>query len=83
MDDTRKLAYRFLALSFRKRMAISVDLGLVENGDEALLGAELFRKVFRRAREMGLLKELWQEVAVAHGVPGEKNPYYSEENNET
>jgi len=75
MDDARTLTYRFLTLPFRKRMAVSLDLELIEEGDGALQDAELFSRVFRRAREKGLLGELWQKVAAAHGLLDEENPY--------
>lgn len=75
MDDARRLTYRFLTLPFRKRMAVSLGLELIEDGDGGLQDADLFRRVFRRAREKGLLEGLWQKVAAAHGLSDEENPY--------
>ena len=75
MDDARTLTYRFLTLPFRKRMAASLGLELIEDGDGALQDAELFKRVFRRARQRGQLEGLWQKVAAAHGLSDEENPY--------
>lgn len=75
MDHARRLTYRFLRLPFRGRMKISLSLELIEDNDGGLQDAELFRRVFRRARESGRLEELWQEVAEARGLSDEENPY--------
>src|SRR5205823_4791409 len=51
----RRLAFRFLSLSHLQRQGIVTALGLLENQDEGLSDAELFKRVFKRAHERGLL----------------------------
>jgi hypothetical protein len=76
MGAARRLAYRFLELPHRRRLAICQLLGLVESGD-VLEDAESFYVVFRRARERGLLGVLWEAVAEASGARDEVNPFPS------
>ncbi|MCK4472909.1 MAG: metallophosphoesterase [Anaerolineae bacterium] len=75
MNPARRLTYRFLRLPYRQRMAISLKLDLIEDDDSGLRDAELFSRVFRRARERGRLRDLWREVAAAYDIPDEENPY--------
>ncbi len=70
------LASRFLGLPFHRRMAVAVRLALLEQGEHSLPEDEVFRRVFRRARDQRLLRRLWDaiqnELAVKDDVP---NPF--------
>jgi calcineurin-like phosphoesterase family protein len=58
----RRITYRFLSLPHRIRLGIAIKLNLVRDEDEGVDDAELIRRVFRRARENGVLPALIQEV---------------------
>jgi len=71
----RRLTYRFLTLAFRHQMAIAQSLNLLTDEDRALSNDVLFREVFRRAADRGLLGKLWQETERRHSDPADFNPF--------
>jgi predicted phosphodiesterase len=75
MDSARRLAYRFLTLPYHERMAIAIELQLVEETDQDLAGQRLFAELFRRARERHKLDVLWEEVERRHADTATENPF--------
>ena len=83
MSPQRKLTYRFLGLPYSKRLEISLKLGLIHDGDMNLQDIELFRQVFRRARESENLAGLWDEVEKAYGAEAQgENPFLDKHSKE-
>jgi GTPase-associated adaptor domain len=76
-DPAWTLAHRYLSLSYVRRMAIAQALKLLEDADEGVPQNEVSRRVFRRARERGLLAELWDEVDQQGAWKQEANPFKS------
>ncbi len=76
LDPGRRLAYRFLSLPYQRRLAIALRLALLEDEDSGVADAELYKRLFRRAREQGKLGELWTAVESEHsGDATAANPY--------
>jgi GTPase-associated adaptor domain-containing protein len=66
MDPGRRLVYRFFGLPYHQRMTLVRALALLEPDEQNLPEMERFRRVFRRAREKGILPSLWTEVEALH-----------------
>lgn len=62
--DSRKFVYRFLSLPHHVRVGIAQMLGLLTYDDEGLQDQELFKLMFRRAQDRGLLGPLWDAVSL-------------------
>lgn len=76
LSAPRRLAYRFLALTYPLQQEAATRLNLLEESDKGLYDIDLFQRVFRRASERGKLSELWEQVEALHGTPGrEPNPF--------
>ena len=75
MDPLRRLAYRFLSLSFEKRLLVAQSLGLLDIDDRDVGETERGRRFFARAQERGLLSALWKEVEAQHGSADLVNPF--------
>ena len=76
LSAPRRLAYRFLALSYPQQQGIATSLNLLEEGDKGLPDIELFQRVFRRAAERSQLAEMWNQVESLHGDASEDiNPF--------
>ena len=75
-NPPRKLVYHFLELAKHDQLEIAGTLGLLAAEDEDLQDDQLFRNIFRRARELGKLADLWTAVEKRHpnGEP-DKNPF--------
>ncbi len=75
-NPPRQLVYHFLELAKHEQLEIAGALGLLSAEDEGLQNDDLFRNIFRRARQLGKLAELWDEVEKKH-PQGEtdKNPF--------
>jgi calcineurin-like phosphoesterase family protein len=58
----RRLTYRFLSLPHHTRLEIATLLRLVRDEDEGVDDAELFRRVFVRAKDENILDKLTEEV---------------------
>jgi len=58
----RSLSYRFLMLPFRKQIAVARSLNVMTDEDLALSDADLFREIFKRARDAGLLQNFGEEI---------------------
>lgn len=71
----RRLAYRFLTLPFRHQIAIANTLGILTDEDRKMGDDELFRVLFKRAGEQGLLKKLWDETEKHYPPSGVINPF--------
>jgi predicted phosphodiesterase len=71
----RRLTFRFLTLAFRHQIAVADSLGVLTDEDRALNDETLFRALFERAREKGLLAKLWEETEKRHADPANYNPF--------
>lgn len=71
----RRLTYRFLTLPFRHQISIANSLDILNDADGALSDQTLFRLLFRRAAERGLLQQLWDETEKRHDDPADFNPF--------
>lgn len=58
LHDRRRLYYRFFRLPYGKAVAIAQELGLFDEADRTLKGAELLNAILRRATERQLVEEL-------------------------
>jgi hypothetical protein len=65
LSDRRRLHYRFFRLPYGKAVAIAQDLGLFNDADRTLRGAELLNAILRRARERQLIEELQHRLDAA------------------
>mgnify|MGYP001592426904 CR=1 FL=1 len=82
MDPARTLTYRFLTLPYHERLAIAQKLHLLHDEDRSVQDedAELFKRLFRRARESNILGQLWDEVESYHGDGRHQpNPFVTHE----
>jgi predicted MPP superfamily phosphohydrolase len=61
-DPKRRLAFMFLDLPYHARIAIAVQLGLVEDSDREIDEIKKAHAFFKRAAERDLLAELWDRV---------------------
>lgn len=66
MDASRRLTHRFLTLPYHERIEIAQKLHLLQDEDNGVQDAELFKRFFRRAKERELLEQLWDEVERHH-----------------
>jgi hypothetical protein len=73
----RRLAYRFLTLPFRHQITVAKNLDVLTDADRALSDEALFRVLFKRAAEKGLLGKLWAETEKLHDDPADFNPFES------
>lgn len=80
MKRSRILTYRFFELPHVKRLDVVRDLSLIRDEDEGLSDTELLHRIMTRAREEGLLAELWEKVQEQH-ADGEykNNPYRAQQ----
>lgn len=67
----RRLVYRFLTLPFRHQITVAKNLDVLTDADRALSDEALFRVLFKRAREKGLLGKLWAETEKLHIDPAD------------
>lgn len=74
-NNERRLTFRFLTLAFRHQIAIADSLDVLTNEDRALSDEELFRVLFKRAADQGLLAKLWDETEKRHADPAPFNPF--------
>jgi GTPase-associated adaptor domain len=78
LSAPRRLAYRFMALPYHRRVEVAQQLGLLQDEDQGLRDADLFRRFFRRAAERGQLAALWREVESHHHEgKSDDNPFVS------
>ncbi len=78
LDPSRILAQRYFSLDYVQQMCIADKLSLHDNDDVKLRGVELRIRHLERAKERGLLENLWDVVERLHGdgkYP--ENPYAS------
>lgn len=73
--DERRLAYRFLTLPFRHQISVAKSLDVLTDADRALSDEALFRVLFKRAAQKGLLGKLWAETEKLHDDPADSNPF--------
>lgn len=76
-NHERRLTFRFLTLPFRHQIAVANSLNVLTDEDGALSHEALFRELFRRAAEKGLLAKLWEETEKRHADPATFNPFES------
>jgi hypothetical protein len=69
MDTLRDISIRFFKLTLSQKSAIAGKLNLLEEEDANQPDFERFRRVFLRARDRGLVKDLDREVKEA-AAPG-------------
>lgn len=74
-NHERRLTFRFLSLAFRHQIAIADCLNVLTNEDRALSDETLFRVLFKRAADQGLLAKLWDETEKRHADPAPFNPF--------
>lgn len=76
MQASWHLSFRFLSLPFHKRMEVANELHLLDDGDNQIDDAELFKRIFRRAAERTQLRELFDTVERMHtGRSPTDNPF--------
>jgi hypothetical protein len=74
-NHERRLTYRFLTLPFRHQITVAKNLDVLTDADRALSDETLFRVLFKRAADNGLLAQLWTETEKLHDDPAEFNPF--------
>lgn len=74
----RRLTYRFLMLPFRRQITVAKNLDVLTDADRVLSDEALFRVLFKRAAEKGLLGKLWTETEKLHDDPAHFNPFQIE-----
>jgi len=74
-NHERRLTYRFLTLPFRHQIAVANRLNVLTDEDRSLSDEALFRVLFKRAAEKGLLGKLWAETEKLHADPADFNPF--------
>ncbi len=74
-NHERRLTYRFLTLPFRHQIAVAQSLNVLTDDDRALSDEALFRELFKRAAEKGLISKLWEETEKRHADPAPFNPF--------
>jgi predicted phosphodiesterase len=80
MKKSRILTYRFFELPHVRRLDVVRDLDLIRDEDEGLSDTELFHSIMLRARDEGVLADLWDKVQEQHGDGEYKaNPYRTQE----
>ncbi len=62
LDPARKLVYRFLNLPYHTRVSIANNLGIWRDEEKDLPSVEAFRRCFVRAKQLGVLERLSEEV---------------------
>jgi hypothetical protein len=75
MSPERELATRFSSLPFVIRTRIVEELGLVEATENPATDPTFFQKCFARARDKGLLAQLWDKVSAYHPAQMNVNPF--------
>ncbi len=70
-----RLVYRFLMLPFRHQLAVANNIDVLTDADRTLDDMALFRVLFKRAYEKGLLAKLWAETEKLHDDPATFNPF--------
>ncbi len=78
-NHERRLAYRFLTLPFRHQITVANKMDVLTDADRALSDEALFRVLFQRAAEGGLLAKLWTETEQLHDDPADFNPFQTPE----
>ncbi|MEO0368650.1 MAG: metallophosphoesterase [Pseudomonadota bacterium] len=81
MNTLRSLTYRYLSLPYHRRVDVASKCKLLRDEDKGINGDELFRRIFKRAKDENKLHQFWQAVEELHadGADPNKNPYKSEE----
>jgi len=77
-DPRRRLAYRFLSLSFEKRLVVAQELDLLLPEDRDVDETERGRRFFARASDQKKLAALWHAVEGQHPDPSDENPFTEE-----
>lgn len=76
LSAPRRLAYRFMALPYHRRLEVAQALNLLSDEDRGVSDTELFRRFFRRAAERSQLAALWRETEARHpDSTSEENPF--------
>ncbi len=65
-DPERALARRFFQLGYVQKVKLAAELSLLDEADDNLTDQERQRQHLRRAKEMNLLKQLWDRVEQLH-----------------
>lgn len=71
----RALAYAFSSLPYQRRLAVSRNLGLLDEASRDLTDQDLFEIVLASAVRNGILSELWDGVQKARERPMGENPF--------
>lgn len=74
-NHERRLTFRFLTLPFRHQITVAKNLEVLSDTDQVLGDEALFKVLFKRAAEKGLLGKLWTETEKLHDNPADFNPY--------
>jgi predicted phosphodiesterase len=80
VDPARRLIYTFYSLPFHLRIALAQELELITDEDRNLSEEVLFPRLFRRAADRGMLKDLWRLVQEQRGELTTDNPFDAPEN---
>lgn len=65
MTRERALIGRFLAIPFRRQVAIARELNLLEDGDLDISDDRLSRAIFERAVEAGITEQLFAAIGAS------------------
>lgn len=65
MNEARTLVYTFLGLPHITKIEIAQQFNLLQDGDEDLAEAELWKLVFNRAKAADVLTDFWESIRTA------------------
>lgn len=75
-DPVKQLVYGFLTLPYSSQIRIANQLELLLDEDAGLDSANLFERMYARARDQGQLAALWDQVNEAQqSVAMSANPF--------
>ena len=67
MFDARRLVYKFVELPYVCKLDVIAKCNLGRKNDDKLDDLVRWNEVFKRAKERGRVRELWEAVCAAHG----------------
>ncbi len=75
-DPSKQLVYAFLTLPYPTQLRIANNLELLSDSDSGLASNALFEQIVVRAKENGVIADLWEQVKNRHpDLNMDNNPY--------